>query len=65
MSQEIKFICPYHEKTESIDLPDSYSLSFEGEVPCGGPDGERARLNLKLENGQVKEVRLQQAPPAY
>jgi len=51
---QIEIHCPYHAKTEKIELPDEY-FKFDGEIACETPhdDPKGVRLlRIKLEGGK-------------
>ena len=51
-------LCPYHQRQERIELPDSYGEFFEGQIPCGDPDtAERTTLEIKITRSSVVGLR--------
>lgn len=57
---EIEIHCPYHAKTEKIELPDGY-YNFEGEVACGTPGGVSTTTVLRLKLAGGKPVAVERA----
>jgi hypothetical protein len=57
---EIQIHCPHHHKTESLELPESYRESFEGEVTCSPRRGEgetACPIWIKISGGSPVSVR--------
>ena len=64
MQLRLDIICPFHQRQEVLTLPESYSVDFSGEVPCGAEAGrgDQATLYIALTVGEVKELRLVESP---
>ena len=64
MPRTIEIDCPDHHVRETLTLPDSYSGTFEGEIPCGAKD-EKATLRIKLtgEGNALRVVKLRVVKP--
>ena len=54
---KFEIICPVHDKKESIKLPDDYSPSFNGHIPCGN-EGKWELLKITLEYGKILKLEL-------
>ena len=61
MQLRLDIICPFHQHQEVLTLPESYSVDFSGEVPCGA-ERHQATLYIALTVGEVKELRLVESP---
>src|SRR5207244_4306500 len=61
MQLRLEIICPFHQHQEVLTLPESYSVDFSGEVPCGA-ERHQATLYIALTVGEVKELRLVESP---
>jgi hypothetical protein len=61
MQLRLEIICPFHQHLEVLTLPESYSVDFSGEVPCGA-ERLQATLYIALTVGEVKELRLVKSP---
>jgi len=56
MPKTYTLLCPFHQVEETLTLPDSYSNAFDGEVPCGGPEGPKATLRITVLRDQLMKV---------
>jgi hypothetical protein len=64
---KITILCPYHKVSEELELPESYAEgTFQGEVPCGHPEGPdyRAILNIEIIQSKVRRIGLKESPPS-
>ena len=54
---EFQIRCPYHEKDETLELPDSYQY-WEGEVECSPAPGQTAQtLKVSIIRGFMVDAR--------
>lgn len=54
---KFEIACPYHGKTETLELPDSYAKTtvFRGEVKCGNTD-EPLTIKIEIVRGSIVKV---------
>src|SRR5437899_9564913 len=55
MQLRLEIICPFHQHQEVLTLPESYSVDFSGEVPCGA-ERHQATLYIALTVGEDVEA---------
>lgn len=65
MTKELEIQCPFHGRSETLELPDSYfhDQGFDGEVPCvsgglhaaGGGKG-KGTLQIRIQLGKIVSV---------
>ena len=61
MSTSFEILCPWHNNTEMIQIPTSYSDDFSGQIPCsyngGHPHILPAPIEIAIKNGKVASVK--------